>query len=40
MTNVPEREAPAVVLETDHSKVSEHLSTAEVGPGKEPPFSA
>ena len=40
MTNAPEREAPAAVLETDHSKVGEHLSIAEVGPGKEPAFSS
>ena len=37
-TNVPEREAPAVVLETDNSEASEHLSTAEVRPGNEPIF--
>ena len=34
VTNAPEREAPAVVLETDHSKVGEHLSAAQVGLGK------
>ena len=40
VTNVPEREAPASVLEMDHSKVGEHLPTAKVEPGKEPAFSA
>ena len=40
VTNVPEREAPAAVLETDNNKVGEHLSTAEVGSGKEHAFSA
>ena len=40
MTNAPEKEAPAVVLEMDHSKVGKHLSAAEVRPGKEPAFSA
>ena len=40
MTNALEREAPAAVLETDHSMVGEHLSAAEVGPGKGPAFSA
>ena len=39
VTNVPEREAPIAVLETDNSKASEPLSTAEVGLGKEPTFS-
>ena len=39
MKNVPDREAPAVVLETDNRKVGEHLSTTEVGSGKEPAFS-
>ena len=39
MTNAPEREAQAAVLETDHSKVGEHLSTTEVRQGKEPTFS-
>ena len=28
MTNALEREAPAAVLEMDHSKVGEHLSAA------------
>ena len=39
-TNVPEREAPAVVLETDNSEAGEHLSAAEVEPGNEPIFFA
>ena len=39
MKNVPDREAPAVVFETDNRKVGEHLSTTEVGLGKEPTFS-
>ena len=39
MTNAPEREAPATVLETDNSKVGEHLSATKVGSGKEPAFS-
>ena len=39
VTNTPEREAPAAVLETDNSKAGEHLSTTEVGLGKEPAFS-
>ena len=37
--NAPKREAPAVVLETENSKARKHLSTAEVGLGKEPTFS-
>ena len=40
MTNAPEKEAPATVLKTDHSKVGEHLFVAEVEPGKEPAFLA
>ena len=40
MMNVPEREAPAAVLKMDHRKVGEHLSTVEVGLGKELAFSA
>ena len=40
VTNAPEREAPAAILKTDHSKVGEHLFSAEVGLGKEPAFSA
>ena len=32
-TNAPEREALAIVLETDNSEVGEHLSAAKVGPG-------
>ena len=40
MKNAPEMEAPAAVLEKDHGKVGEHLSATEVGPGKEPSFSA
>ena len=40
MTNAPEKEAPIVVLETDHSKVGEHLFAAEVESGKEPAFPA
>ena len=39
VTNAPEREAPAAVLETDHSKVGKHLFAAEVGLGIEPAFS-
>ena len=39
MTNTSKREAPAVVLETDTSKVGEHLSTTEVRSGKDPSFS-
>ena len=39
VTNAPEMEAPVVVLETDNSKASEHLSTTEVRSGKEPTFS-
>ena len=39
MTNVPERETPAAVLETDNSKAGEHLSVGEVESGKEPAFS-
>ena len=39
MTNAPEKEALAVVLKTDNSKVGEHLSSAEVGSSKEPTFS-
>ena len=35
MTNEPEREAPAAVLETDNSKAGEHLSAVKVGPGNE-----
>ena len=38
-TNVPEREPPTAVLQTDNSKVGEYLSAAEVGPGNEPVFS-
>ena len=40
MTNAPEREAPVAFLETDHSKVGEHLSAPEVVPDKEPALSA
>ena len=40
VTNAPEREALAAVLETDHSRVGDHLSAAEVGLGKESAFSA
>ena len=39
VTNASKREASVTVLETDNSKVGEHLSTAEVGSGKEPAFS-
>ena len=39
MTDAPEEEVLAAVLETDHSKVGEHLS-AEVEPSKEPAFPA
>ena len=37
--NAPKREASVVVLETENSKARKHLSTAEVGSGKEPTFS-
>ena len=40
VANAPEKEAPAAVLEIDHSEVGEHLFAAEVGPGKEPAFPA
>ena len=40
VTNAPEREAPAVVLETDNSEAGEHLSAVEVGSGNEPVSSA
>ena len=40
MTNVPEREAPTVVLETENSKVGKHLSVSEVGPDNELIFFA
>ena len=39
VTNALKMEAPVVVLEMDNSKVSEHLSNAEVRSGKEPTFS-
>ena len=39
VTNVPEIEAPAAILETDNSKAGEDLSSVEVGSGKEPDFS-
>ena len=39
MTNVLDREAPTIVLETDNSKAGEHLSIAKVGSVKEPSFS-
>ena len=38
VANTPERDASTAVLETDHSKVGEHLSSAEVGPGKDLTF--
>ena len=38
--NALEKEAPAAILETDNSEVGEHLSTAEVGLGNKPVFSA
>ena len=38
--NVPKREAPAAILETDHNEEDEHLSTVEVGPGNELVFFA
>ena len=38
VTNAPEREALAVVFETDNSKAGKHLFSAEVGSGKEPAF--
>ena len=38
-TNAPEREASTAFLETENSKVDEHLSTSEVGSRKEPAFS-
>ena len=40
MMNELEREAPVAVLETDHSKVREHLYAVEVGSGKELAFYA
>ena len=40
MTNAPEREAPALVLETDNNEAGKHLSVVEVGPGNKPDFSA
>ena len=39
VTNAPKREAPAVVLDMDNSKASEHLSATKVGPSNEPVFS-
>ena len=39
MTNVPDREALVVVLETNNIKVGKHLSVTKVGPSKEPAFS-
>ena len=39
-TNALEREALAVVLETDNSEVGKHLSIVEVGQGNEPDSSA
>ena len=39
VTNVPEREAPAAILEMDNSEAGKHLSAAEVGPGNELVFS-
>ena len=38
VANALEREALAAVLDTDHSKVGEHLSATEIGSGKEPFF--
>ena len=40
VTNASEREAPAVVLETDNNEVGEHLFVAKVGAGNKPIFSA
>ena len=37
---MPEREAPAVVFETDNSEAGKRLFTAEVRMGNEPDFSA
>ena len=37
-TNKLEREAPTTILETDNSKVGEHLSVAKVESGNEPDF--
>ena len=36
VTNAPEREALAVVLEIDNSEAGEHLSATEVRPGNKP----
>ena len=38
--NAPEREALAIVLETDNSEVGKHLSDVEVGLDNEPDSSA
>ena len=40
VTNVPERKSPATILKKYNSEAGEHLSTAEVGSGNEPVFSA
>ena len=40
VTNVSEREAPAVVLEMDNNEAGEHLFAAKVGAGNKPVFSA
>ena len=40
VTNEPEREVPAVILETDNSEAGEHLFATEVGPGNDSVFSA
>ena len=39
MTNAPEREALATVLETNNSEAGKHLSATEVRPGNDPVFS-
>ena len=40
MANVPKREAPASVIETNNSEAGEHLFAAEVRQGNEPVFFA
>ena len=40
VTNAPEREAHAAILEMDNSEAGKHLSAAKVGSGNEPVFSA
>ena len=38
VVNALENKSHVAVLKTDHSEVGDHLSTAEVGPGKETVF--